>query len=164
MPSPSTLPPISLPRQIAHDVPLTKRSTKPASPSSDSGRRASSRDGGNGGEGKGSGKSHAHVAAWSTTRGASVPRLSSCRRWRNRSLLEKAGREEDDVPLVSFLPSSVSLAKRLSPLAVVSRVTGLSGLVKRRDQEESRERKREREIVTRLWLRNSVKKKLTKCK
>ncbi|KYN02670.1 hypothetical protein ALC62_06469 [Cyphomyrmex costatus] len=39
----SSLPPISLPRQIAHDVPLMKRSTKPASPSSDSGRRDSSR-------------------------------------------------------------------------------------------------------------------------
>jgi len=87
-------------------------------------------------------------------RGAGVPRLFSCRRWRNRPLFEKV---ETDIENISFLRLSASLAKTLTADCRFEGY-GVIGFVKRRDREESRERERERERerkrTTGLWSHN----------
>lgn len=128
---PSPLPPISLPRQIAHDVPLMKRSTKPASLPSDSGRRDSSRGRGKGARGRVQG-SHTHTSRVSTTGCRCtpfvfVPTVA-------KSYSSREGRKEDDVP-ISFLPSSVSLAKTLTAGCRFEGY-GVIGLVERREERE----------------------------
>lgn len=109
---------LSLPRQIAYDVPLMKRSTKPASPSSDSGRRDSSKRRERG-EGKVQGS---HTSRVSTGCGIIT---DACIGINDRERFSFSQKTDNDI-LLLVLPLSVSLVRDFHRLGRV-KIRGLQG-------------------------------------